>query len=85
MNVFEFIEKPYSLRATSNFRSKRIRTTKYGIETPYFFGPKSRNFVANEYITTESLADLQAKIKAWVSENCPCRLCKTYINQIGFI
>ena len=27
-DVFEFIEKPYSLRATSHFRSRKIRTTK---------------------------------------------------------
>ena len=29
-NVFEFIEKPYSLPTTSLFRSRRIRTIKYG-------------------------------------------------------
>ena len=33
-DVFDFIEKPYSLRTTSHFRSRKIRTTKYGIETP---------------------------------------------------
>ena len=31
--VFEFIERPYSLRTTSHFRSRKIRATKYGIET----------------------------------------------------
>ena len=33
-DVFEFIEKPYSLQTTSHFRSRKIRTTKYGIKTP---------------------------------------------------
>ena len=32
-----------------------------------------------------TLADFKAKIKTWVPENCPCRLCKTYIHQMGFI
>ena len=32
-DVFEFIEKPYSLRTTSHFRSRKIGTAKYGIET----------------------------------------------------
>ena len=32
-DVFEFIEKTYSLRTTWHFRFKRIRTTKHGIET----------------------------------------------------
>ena len=38
-DVFEFMEKPYSLRATSHFRSRTIRTTRYGIETPSYLGP----------------------------------------------
>ena len=83
-DVFEFMEKPYSLRTTSHFRSRKIHTTKYGIETPYL-GHKLWNFVPNEYKTIESLADFKAKIKTWVLENCRCRLCKTHINQVGFI
>ena len=79
-DVFDFIEKPYSLRTTSHFRSRKIRTTKYGIETPYL-GPKLWSLVPNEYKTIESLQDFKAKIKTWV----PCRLCKTYIHQVGFI
>ena len=83
-DVFEFIEKPYSLRKTSHFRSRKIRTTKYGIETPYL-GHKLWNVVPNEYKIIESLADFKTKIKTWIPENCTCRLCKTYIHQIGFI
>ena len=84
-DVFEFIENPYSLRTTSHFRSRKIRTTKYGIETSSYLGPKSGNLNPNEYKTIESLADFKAKMKTWVPENCLCRLCKTYIHQIGFI
>ena len=84
-DVFEFIEKPYSLRTTLHFRSRKIRTAKYGIETPFYLGHKLWNLVPNEYKIIESLAYLKAKIKTWVPENCPCRLCKTYIHQIGFI
>ena len=84
-DVFEFIEKPYSLRTTLHFRSRGIHTTKYGIETPSYFGLKLWNLVLNEYKTIESLADFKAKIKTWVPENSPCRLCKTCIYQIGFI
>ena len=38
-DVFEFIEKPYSLRTTSHFRSRKICTTKYGKETPSYLAP----------------------------------------------
>ena len=52
--VFEFIEKPYSLQTTSHFRSRKIRTTKYGMETPYL-GPNLWNLVPDECKTIESL------------------------------
>ena len=84
-DVFEFIKKPYSLRTTSHFRSRKIRTTKYGIETSSYLGPKLRNPNPNEYKTIESVACFKAKVKTWVPENFPCRLCKTYIHQEGFI
>ena len=84
-DVFEFIEKPYSPRTTSHFRSRKIHTTKYGIETPSYPGPKLWNFAPNEYKTIESLEDFKAKKKTWVPEDCTCKLCKTYIHQVGFI
>ena len=62
-DVLEFIEKPYSLRTTSYFRSRKIRTTKYGIETHSYLGPKLWNLLPNEYKTIESLADFKGKIK----------------------
>ena len=76
-DVSEFIEKPYSRGETSHFRSKKIRTTKYGIETPSYLGRKLWNLAPNEYKTTESLEDFKAKIKS--------KSCKTYIHQVGFI
>ena len=60
-DVFEFIEKPYSLRTTSHFRSRKIRTTKYGIEAPSYLGPKLSNLVQNEYKTIESFEDFKQK------------------------
>ena len=47
----------------------RIHTTKYGIETPSYSGPKLWNLAPNEYKTIESLEDFKAKIKTWVPEN----------------
>ena len=62
-DVFEFIEKPYSLRTTSHFKSRKILTTKYGIETPCYLCSKVWNLVPNEYKTIESLEDFMAKNK----------------------
>ena len=81
-DVFEFIEKPYSLRTNSHFRSRKIRTTKWHRNTSLPW-PQIMEPCSNEYKTIESLEDFKAKLKTWVLENCPCRLCKTYIHQVG--
>ena len=60
-DVFEFTEKPCSLQTTSHFMSRNIRTTKYGIETHSYHGPKLWNLVPNEYKTIKSLADFKGK------------------------
>ena len=51
MMFLEFIEKPYSLKTTSHFRSRKIGTPKYGTEAPSYLGPKLWNLVPNEYKT----------------------------------
>ena len=33
----------------------------------------------------DDVSSFKTQIKKWQSENCPCRLCKTYIPQVGFI
>ena len=58
-HILEFIEKPYTLRPTLHFSSRKFRTTKYGIETPSYLGPKL-------YKTINSLSDFKAKIKILV-------------------
>ena len=81
-NVLKFIKKPYSLQAISQFRYKRNRTTKYDI-TPSYLGPQLRNFVLlNEDKIIASLVEFKAKANI---ENCHYRLCKTYIQQVGFM
>ena len=34
---------------------------------------------------SESLSVFKAKIKVWKPDNCTCRLCKEYLNGVGFI
>ena len=33
----------------------------------------------------KSLNEFKTKIKSWCPDHCPCRLCKTYLSQLGFI
>ena len=50
-----------------------------------FLGPKIWDLVPNELKDIGNLATFKKAIKKWSSEKCPCRLCKDYIRNDGFI
>ena len=57
-------------------------------ETEIFTSRYRQNLVnirSPEYKNIDNLSEFKNKIKNWVPQNCPCRLCKTYIHQVGFI
>ena len=56
-----------------------------GLETLRCLGPKIWDMIPFELRNVDSLPLFKEKIKNWIPENCPCRLCKTYIPQLGFL
>ena len=84
-DVFSFNNSPvYSLRSGDCLNRTNTRTTHYGIESISNIGAKIWNILPNDIKISPSLNIFKRKIKQWVPE-CPCRLCKTYIENIGFI
>ena len=75
----------YDLRNTTNFATRRIKTVRYGSESLSYLGLRLWNILLDEYKKIQSVKDFKAKIRSWVPENCPCRLCKIYIQHVGFI
>ena len=57
MNVFEFTEKNTLPTNNLAFQVEEDPYNTYGIETPFYLGPKLWNLVPYEYRTIESLAD----------------------------
>ena len=43
------------------------------------------NLLPEEYKFAENVENFKNKIKLWIPENCPCRLCKDYVTGIGFL
>ena len=86
MNEFsDIIESPYPPRNELRFKSRNIRTARYGIETAAFVGSKTWSYMASELKKSTSLNEFRSKIKNWKPENCPCNLCKIYLQGIGYL
>ena len=84
-NLFEVVDLPYNLRDDIKIKSQNVRTVFYGTESLLFLGPKLWNRLPNNYKSAVSLSEFKYKIRNWKCDNCPCRLCKKYIPQLGFI
>ena len=84
--VFDFQGPYYNLRSeTCYFKRENIKTTHYGIQSVKFLGYKIWAMVPQNVKNCKSLQEFKRLIKVWKLEACPCRMCKKYVANIGFI
>ena len=48
-------------------------------------GLKIWKLVPDKLKNASSLLVFKSRIKTWTTGSCPCRLCKTYVKDLGFI
>ena len=75
----------YDLRGSNFLERRRVKSVSYGPESISFLAPKIWEILPNEIKDSYTLQIFKAKIKKWVPVECPCRLCKVYLPQVGFI
>ena len=84
-DTFRFIQKPCNLRNDPELQSRRNRTVYFGTESISSLAPKIWESILSNIRSANSLGIFTEKIKFWTTYKCPCRLCKTYIGNVGFI
>ena len=62
-----------------------MNSARHGTESILFLGPKIWDVVASDIKLSQSLSIFKRNIKKWVPLQCPCRLCKIYLQHVGFI
>ena len=78
-------EHHYNLRNNVHFITPQIRTVYRGSESISFLGPKIWNILPDRLKNATSLEAFKIQIKKWKSQNCPCRLCRVYVQNVGFV
>ena len=74
-------ENTHNTRYFQVLSNESRRTINYGLETICYRTP----FLWAEYKLANSLNIFKRKIKNWKIENCPFRLCKMYVRELGYI
>ena len=83
--LFPRNETPYNLRNFSDFRRPIPKTVHWGTESLVNLGPQIWDIVPADIKNLPTLESFKQRIKKWNPQNCPCRLCKIYIRDLGFL
>ena len=83
--VFKTIEPKYNFRRKTVFQKRNVRTERYGIESLTYLGPKIWELVPNDIKSSESLEVFKSKIKSWKTTECPYKICKQFVPNLGYI
>ena len=79
----EQISKLYILAA--KLLRTNIQTVHFGSEAIKILGAKTWDLIPAEIKASNSLMIFKKKIKNSTPKSCPCRFCRIYISQDGFI
>ena len=75
----------YNLRQILQFSRSLVKSVYHGTDSISYLGPKIWDILTDDYKTIENLNTFKNKIKKWKPKICPCRLCKVYIDRLGFL
>ena len=75
----------YNLRGGVHLTNRNIPTAHFKTDTATNLRPKIWKLLPDEIKNASSLLVFKSRIKTWTTDNCPCRLCKTFVKDLGFI
>ena len=82
--IFEFKSRS-SIRKPNAFSRPNVNKVYKGEKSLRNFGSIVWNdMLPEKFKSCSSLVEFKHAIKSWIPQNCPCRLCKKYINGLGF-
>ena len=84
-DIFKLRENTYNLRNFHIFQTENLRSLKYGLDAIPYCARQHWQQVPIDIREAVSLTLFKNRIKTWKCEDCPCRSCKTLIQNVGYI
>ena len=79
------IQDIFKQNINDNWIIPKVRTETNGKETLRYRGPTIWNLIPDEIRSADNLESFKAKVIKWKPKGCTCKLCKTYINNLGYL
>ena len=83
--IFPDSQNTVNLRYQPSIQTFNVKSVYKGTETISFRGPQIWAMIPDNIKFVQSLSEFKAKLKEWRPRECMCRLCKTYVHNLGFI
>ena len=83
--IFKFKDHSYDLRKNNCLERRIIKSCQYGSQTASNLGEKAWNILSENIKKAESLQEFKKEKNFWTPLNCPCKLHRTYIANVGFV
>ena len=85
LDFFKEITHPYKLRDGLICGYYKIKIVSYVTETITYLCPKIWSIIPDKIRESASLETFRPKINLRKPNSCPCRICKKYIANVGFV
>ena len=69
----------------NEFITRNVKNVGTGTETVAYLGPKIWGIIPTSIKKSKSLFIFKKEIRKWKPDKCLCRLCKTYVKDLGFV
>ena len=80
--IFIFKDVDYNLRNNTSLKICNLKTAYDETEYLTNLGAKIWNLLSNEYKKLKSLSTFKSRISDWVTDECPCRMCKIMLQML---
>ena len=83
--AFPVRQSQYNMRNYSYFAMPRTKTVNHGLESLSYIGSNLWGSIPSHMKEIDSINEFKHVIKTWKPDLCLCRLCKVYLQNIGYL
>ena len=78
-------QSQYNIRNYSYFAIPCVKTFNHGLESLSYISSKLWDRIASHMKDIDSINEFKHVTKTWKTDLCSCRLCKVYLQNIGYL
>mgnify|MGYP001792074473 CR=1 FL=1 len=84
-DFFSYRKMNYNLRSFREIECENVNTLNCGLNTLTYKGSQLWQQIPDFIKSSENINLFKSKIKQWGNFDCPCNICKTFIQGLGYI